>query len=61
MGLQQEDHCDVIVFNKVNCKAENIWKIIPPNEEIKLAEGNVIKMGKVEFEVKKLCRSFADF
>ena len=36
LGWEKEDGCDVIALNKVRKDAENIWKVIAPNQEIKL-------------------------
>ena len=47
-------------FKKLKENGLDLWKNIGVNEIVLLKEGYVIRLGSTEFEVKKVCRSFAD-
>jgi hypothetical protein len=50
----------VLNFKKLKENGLDLWKNIGVNEIVLLKEGYVIRLGSTEFEVKKVCRSFAD-
>jgi hypothetical protein len=60
MSYEEQDNASVVVFSKVAEHPELIWKNMAPNECVPLVEGSIIKLGNAEFEIKKLCGSFAD-
>jgi len=50
----------VIKVKRLSNNSKRIWKVIDINDRVQINEGNFIKIGNIEFTVKKICSSYAD-
>jgi hypothetical protein len=47
-----------INLRRLNTAKDLLWRSLRVDESVEIEEGTGLKLGAVEFQVKKICRSF---